>query len=491
MKKIISMMLALACVCLAFASCGETPAETTVGVTGEATNPVEKEVVLKGDYQGKQFRILSAGNDACNDFNYEEENPDYTYLENAQYERLLSMEQNFNIDIYSDVKSGYSSASSGKPGPGFNAINTQIASNTPNYDLCLIASYDVTQLATMGYLYDMNHVPSIQLDSTRWDSNAIDSLSIKDVVFFTTGEITVSDNECAYCIMFNKKLADDYGIENPYDLVKGGQWTIEKFAEIAKSVSEDLNNDGKFDGEDRYGLLVWDDSITGMVNAAGQRCCTVNDNGQIELTFYNETTLDALNKYVEIAYDDVHALQYQRLNNSGGGDTWWQNNQGLFFTSLVGEMPKYREMENDFGILPYPKLTVNQDTYYTTTSPFNSQFVCIPLVVSDIRMVGEITEALAYIGEKEITPALYDVTLEGQSARDAESTEMLDIIFDNIVYDIGYYYQVGPYNKQLIMNLRERNSNWASMYESLLPAAESWIENINEAYAKAVAIWVQ
>lgn len=486
MKKILNVMLILVVACLVLASCGNKP--VTTGVAGTVSE--EAGIPLTGDYNGRQFTILSAGNgDIENDFNYEEDNENYTVLEKAQYERVLTMENAFNIDIIEDIKKGYSSASSGQPGPGYTSINTQVQSGTANYDLCLIAGYDVSQLATIGYLYDMNSIPGIDLTKSYWDQNATNSLGVKDVVFFTTGEITVSDNKSAYCIMFNKKLANDYNIEDPYDLVHGGKWTIEKLTEISKLVSEDLNQDGILDGEDRYGLLVWDDSITGMVNGAGQRCATINDKGEIELTLYNEITLDALNKYSEIAYDETHALQYQRLNNSGPGDKWWSNNQGLFFTTLIGEVPDFREMENDFGVLPYPKLTEAQDKHYTTISPFNSQFMCVPAVVSDILCVGTITEALAYYGERDITPALYDITLVGKSLRDVESSAMLDMIFENIVYDLGYYYQLGPYNKQLIIMLREKNAGWQSMYEKYLPAAQNQLKTINDAYSQAVSIW--
>ncbi|MBQ6892902.1 MAG: hypothetical protein IJN48_01735, partial [Clostridia bacterium] len=142
-----------------------------------------------------------------------------------------------------------------------------------------------------------------------------------------------------------------------------------------------------------------------------------------------------------------------------------------------------------FGILPYPKLTEVQDKHYTTISPYNSQFICVPLVNSDIQRTGILTEALAYYGEKDITPALYDVTLKGQSARDSESSGMLDIIFENIVYDIGYYYQFGPYNKELIVYLRDRNNAWASMYETYRGKAEEQINEINTYYDTAVSMW--
>ncbi len=487
MKKIFGALLAVAMLCVAFAGCEkDTPISTNSGTDVSVTESEDGlGIPLTADFGNVEFRILSAGNQACNDFDFQEESS--VSLDNAQYKRKLKVEEDYKVKIFEDVEKGYSSASSGSPGPGYTKINTAVNSGTADYDLCLIAGYDVSQLAQVGYLYDMNSIEGVDLTKSWWDQNATESLGINDVVFFTTGDITVSDNRSAFCIMFNKNLADEYGIESPYELVENNEWTFEKFAELCKVVSEDLNQDGVYDGNDRYGLLVWDDSIIGAVHAAGQRLCTINDDGKIELTFYNETTLKALELYTALAYDKEHSLTYQRYKLSAVN--LWPNDQGLFSTQLIDNMPKFREMESDFGILPYPKLTESQDNYYTTIAPYNSQFICVPSIVNDIKITGTITEALAYYGQKIVTPAFYDVTLIGQSARDNDSEEMLDIIFDNLVYDIGCYYQIGTYNKQLILRLQSFDSNFTSMYDTYKSAAESSLVNINKFYTEAVAKW--
>ena len=100
------------------------------------------------------------------------------------------------------------------------------------------------------------------------------------------------------------------------------------------------------------------------------------------------------------------------------------------------------------------------------------------------------TEALAYYGKEIVTPAYYDVSLKGQTARDEQSSDMLDIIFDSYVFDIGYYYQIGPYNKQLIYALRAFDRNFASMYDSYKNPANALLSVINEYYAEAVAEWI-
>ena len=116
-------------------------------------------------------------------------------------------------------------------------------------------------------------------------------------------------------------------------------------------------------------------------------------------------------------------------------------------------------------------------------------YICVPLIQNDVERTGVIAEALAYYGKKNVLPAYYDLNLVGQSSRDEPSEEMLDIIFDNLVYDIGYIYQIGPYNKELIYMLRANESNLASRYDSLKNKANAMLKIINTAYGNAVADW--
>ena len=490
MKRILCVLLILTMLVTSFAACnGGEGAETTQSapiesLPVETTEPEElPDIPLTGDYGEYEFNILSTGNQVFNDFDFHEETSQP--LDNAQYKRKVKVEEDFNIKINATVKKSHSIGNGS--GFGYQAVNKQVHSGSCDYDLCIIAGYDVSVLAYTGWLYDMNSIPGINLTKSWWDANATESLSMHDVVFYTTGEITVSDNRAAYCILFNKGLLANYNLESPYDMVDEGTWTIENFGKLVRSVSEDLNQDGIFNQEDRFGLLVWDDSVLGMINAAGERCCTIVDD-KITLTLYNENTLSAFEQYIDYAYDTQHAFHYQRVSENAGS-TMWVADKALFWTKLVHELPELREMETDFGVLPYPKLTEEQSTYYTTISPFNSNFVCIPLVQDDAERTGVITEALAYYGKKVVTPALYDVTLIGQSTRDEESEPMLEIIFDNLIYDVGYYYQIGTYNERIMDRLRQRQTNFTSMYDTYKTAANAMLNLINTKYAKAVESW--
>ena len=276
--KRFGMILCTLLLLAAFAGCGDkTPASTTASSdnaeqmtaqTGEALGVPET-----ADYGGAAFNILSAGSVAYNDFDFDEESS--LALDNAQYKRRRLVEENYKVEIHEDIKQAYSSGG----GPGYMAINQSVNSGDCTYDLALIAGYDVSVLAYSGFLYDLNSVPGIDLSKSWWDQKANESLSVRDVMFFTTGDITCSDNDATFCLMFNKQLVKNYDLENPYQLVEDGNWTLDTFGALCKTVTEDLTQDGQMDENDRFGLLVWDDSVVGIVNAAGQRCCTINADG--------------------------------------------------------------------------------------------------------------------------------------------------------------------------------------------------------------------
>ena len=59
---------------------------------------------------------------------------------------------------------------------------------------------------------------------------------------------------------------------------------------------------------------------------------------------------------------------------------------------------------------------------------------------------------------------------------------MLDLIFANRIYDLGWFYGVGEYHESVMDMLRYKNNNFASMYKSTLRYANRAIQLINDTY---------
>ena len=304
-------------------------------------------------------------------------------------------------------------------------------------------------------------------------------------MYYSTGDISTADNDATYCMFFNKQLVEDYNLGYDfYSLVKDGKWTFDVYNECVSTVHKDLDGDGSYNNKDTFGALLWDDCMMGIFNAIGEKCCTVDDNGQIELTLMNEKTADIVNKFFTTAFDKSLSYTYQRTSWDGtDAVNMFSNNQALFFLQLLRSAELLRNMNADFGILPYPKYDEAQSEYYCTVGSWHSVFLCVPLTQEDPERTGAIIEALAYESVDTLTPAYYDISLKGKYSRDNESADMLDIIFKSRTYDLGWFYQVGDYNESVMNMLRKFNNNYVSMYETSLSKAQVLIDKINTAFS--------
>ena len=111
------------------------------------------------------------------------------------------------------------------------------------------------------------------------------------------------------------------------------------------------------------------------------------------------------------------------------------NNKGLFLDTTFKLITNLRDMDTDFGIIPYPKWDEAQKDYCSRVE--GGDFPIVPVTNKKLEMTGVLLEAMCAESAKHVIPAYYDKMLKGKVARDEESAEMLDIIFRNRIYDLG------------------------------------------------------
>lgn len=500
MKRKLLVLVLLAALLLPLAACGEKPNNpnnpnnpTETGTpSGSVTDVVTEELAVQEEklevpdktYNDADFIVLSAGQVGYDDFSFNDEST--LVLDQAQFIRKSTVEENYGvkISIVIDVnKSGVGN------GSGYNRISRSVNSNTADYHLGLIGGMDVSTLSYGDFLCPLGKAQYLNLEKSWWDQNANEDLTVMGNIFFTQGDITASKSESTYVIFYNKELGKKLQMESPYQLVKDMHWTLDKFSEMCLSVSEDLDGNDIRNMEDRYGLYVWDDSFLGMINAVGGKVATINENGEFEMSLYTDKVISAVEKYTKIAYDSDYAVMYQRYSNSGNVREHWMNDQALFWATSSLNIEPMRDMESDFGILPFPMLNDEQTRYYATLPTYNSQFICFPSVQDDLNYTSAITEALAYYGKKIVRPAVYEKTIAGSYFRDEESIEMLDIIYDSFIYDIGQLHRIGNLNNLLMNMFRAKLNTFSSIYEANARAAERMVNAVNEAYRKVIEHW--
>ena len=504
MKKNLALLFALLLAGQTLIACGDAakdPAETqeNIDVTEALTEAVTEEAreyanLPEKDFGGADAKIFIAYNVETgttnfgvskNEFGAHEENGDI--VNDTRYQRNTTVEEQFNVNIVDYDYNMENNLMQHVHDMVRTAVDKLIMAGDNDYAFMILPGYTVCTMAMEGSLQDLNSMQYLALDKPWWDQKANADLTIMDHLFFTTGDISTADNDATCTVLFNKSVAENFDLPNIYDLVLDGKWTLEKFYSLCADVSRDLNGDGKYDQTDQYGAMVWDDIAMAVVNSTGDKCAATDENGNVILTLNNERTVNALSKYIEFGRDTSQCFQYQRAVDTS--DTvainMFSGDQVLFFLQLMQIVPKLRDMEADFGIIPFPKYDEAQDSYYNTVGSWHSVFFCVPMGTADPEMSTIIAEALACESKYTVTDAYYDVNLKTKAARDEQSSAMLDIIFDTRVYDLGWYYQFGGYNEE-VMNLVRLNyaaKEFTSMYAKKEASAQKKVDKLNDAFA--------
>ena len=106
----------------------------------------------------------------------------------------------------------------------------------------------------------------------------------------------------------------------------------------------------------------------------------------------------------------------------------------MFFNEVLQLVERMRAADVNLGILPNPKFDENQDGYYHIATAWCMNPLSIPVTNKNLERTGFILEAMAAEAMYTLTPAFYNVTLQGKYIRDNESSAMLDIILNSRIY---------------------------------------------------------
>ena len=414
------------------------------------------------DYGGYEFRILNRGPDYnihwwAKDIYAEEENGDT--INDAVYQRNRNIENKYNISIVNVPDNSSPAALAARA----------IKAGDDSYDLISDGLSPVTGLMTSGGLYDLHSVPYVDLSKPWWDQRAKEQITINGKLYATISDLIVMDKDATWIIMFNKKFIKDYGLEDPYKMVREGTWTMDKMYEMMSGVSQDLNGDGKMDENDQWGIVSQHYNALAFYNGTGECISKINPStGLPEITMYSQRISEICDKIIMLQSDKNITLNADDYTGKVA-DVWdglqlvvFNTNRALFYYAGMNRVTLLRNMETDFGIIPPPKFNAEQDGYYVAIHSWCTSSVAIPVTAGNIERTGVILEALTAESKYTLLPAYYDISLKTKFARDDESSEMLDIIFANRIYDMGQIFGWGSGESFFTSLSSSGNNNIAS-----------------------------
>ncbi len=394
-------------------------------------------------------------------------------MNDALVDRERLTEEQLGINIVFDKKQTINDV--------YNNVKASVLANDNAYQLVLTHCITgVDSLMTGGLLYDWNKVETVDFEHGWWNHDAIKSLQINGKLYYTISDFMLPDPNA---VLFNKEIVKDLSLEDPYQLVRDGKWTVDKLIEISQKAVIDLNGDAKYDYQDRYGFVSQDSFLLASFFPASEIFLTGDAaDGTIELTFYNDRTVTLIEKLDQL-FNKSGSAYWFRGTDSDHEKPLLRNGQALFQLDALNNLKLYRDCEIDYGILPYPKFDEKQERYLSNDW---SGLMAIPINVDDPALVGMVAELLAFYSADTAIPAYFDLLLGEKLSRDADSREMLSIIYDNITYDRGLNYFGWGKIQSLNYAIRDvvlydGSSNIASHYEKMETGANAEIQKLIDA----------
>lgn len=483
-KAVLSAILLLCVIAPTAMSCGsgdnkagnETDAaQTQTEAVTETDEPSDRPALNlpDADYNGEALRILEYDIVDCvhhYDFYYDDKSAG-ELINDAIYARNLLIEDRYNctIEVTNDNT------------PITTARNS-IAAGSDDFDVMELYINNAMSMAMEGMFLNWYDLPHISMNESWWDQAIQRDLSLFNKIYVMTGDISVYDEELNYCVYFNKKVSVDFDMPDFYQMARDKTWTIDVMQEYGKTVSSDLNGDGVRDENDRFGILSDGGMLWLFYFTSGCNYVTLDENGEPHFTVESERGVSVCNRLTELFNDKDTMLWAGKCSNTWTTlDKVFMENRNLFRPGSIYDIIYYRNMEHDFGILPYPLYDENQDNYYHPIATQVCPGLCVPTTNGNVDKTALLLEALAYESRDTVTKAYYDLNLYTKMARDDESGEMLDIIFSTKRYDLGFVFDWGALTSQL-QNLANSKKSLTTIWDACKKKAESKMQETLDFY---------
>jgi hypothetical protein len=334
----------------------------------------------------------------------------------------------------------------------------------------------------------------IDFEADWFDVYAIDTFSVGDTVKMLYGDANESGIRYAWIWLFNKELAEQYHFPDLYQAVDDGKWTMDYVLELTESVYTDVNGNGEEDMNDVYGYVTdRDASFDSWGPTIGLSPVVKDDkNYPVVVESIPERVVNGFEKIYELVYlnDGCYVLTTGSFTQMG---EMFVKNKTVFTNTLIKDLEdnQVREMV-DFGVLPTPKLTEDQETYYTHTDCLFSCML-LPSAISEEEALCSVyvANALNAFSHEIVVPVYYEMVLKTRLTRDKESTRMMDLVLEGRRYGFEYFAESDfPISHKTILrdSLHDGKAPSVSTYTRRLENCKKWVANFLENWEEMLDI---
>ena len=464
---------------------GETsqPAETETGRSTYRDNLPDSL-----DFSGAEVRVMYRGGSLEDNNTYQRLDVIGTdnwgdLVSDAVWDRNRAVEQRLNM-TFGWIPSGAGAVACR------DAIQKSVLAQSDDYDFINTSGNTVISSGLDGYMRDVGDMPYVDFSQPWWWRYAIDALSMDGkTIHYLFGDSQLVCFIQTGVVFYNKALYQNlFGQSDAlYDVVLDGKWTLDRMAEASEAAYSDLNGDGSRDSGDLFGTIL----TTNLKGEAIQylqgfdiRTFTRDEDGILTIDFDRERAAAAVEKLYRFLNENTGC--FQTTADMNGLDSEFVKGRSLFLPGrfMHAYQGDLREMTDDYGILPFPKLEEGQKEY-VTLSHNSGTVICVPATTSDARMeyVGAVLEATMAESYRSVVPKFIEVSLKHKYSRDEASSRTVDLIIATISKNTldEYAVYVNDIYNNVLVKAAIQSGSFASSYEKIRDAAQnSWDKAVSD-----------
>ena len=418
------------------------------------------------DFNDQQVRIL-------NYENYIRTEDGNDIVSAAAYRAALAVQERLNVTYSIDI---YPATDIGE------LVRQSILAASDDYEIVTPMATQGISIANENLLYSLSELPYIDSSKPWWCSNYMSSVALNaNDPCIMLGSFSYNYLERSSVITFNQKLLGnnlDMSADELYDITLSGKWTVSYMQSLCKDFWGDLNGNGAVDVGDLFPLICSPQgNMHRLCYSAGLVFTERDADGYPVINMNREETISLVEDMTEL-------FQTHGVANLGTvtDENAFVEGRALFEICRFYDVgTKMRNMNDDFGFLPYPKYDESIDGYYSITDAY-AMVAAVPITAPDLNLASAVLEAMAAEGYYSIRPVYYEDALKIKYSRDDTASQIVDLITENCRTDFLFLNSLDGLGDIFKTLISANSTDFASQYTKLEKKALKRLEKLIEQY---------
>lgn len=433
------------------------------------------------DWEGREYRILGRQytEEIFTNFEVDRDEMPEDVVGLAVWNRNATLLAKYGIDVVGNLVD--------KPA---DQAKTFLEAGDDLYDLFMCPNTSMQQFGIAGHLVNINGLDYIDFENNCWNDYANEQLTFGGKLYYTTNKFLLQDKHRTWIVWYNRTLANEMNAGYLEQEVFDGTWTIDRLIELSKTCSQESDGQDGMTAGDTWGVAIHTPgNFAQLLYGCGFRLSTMKKDGFPELVGPTDAMLSIIDKVLELTTDTEHcyvqSLRPTDSDNKNDIESTFREGRAVTMTHAVSWLSNLFRVNFEYGVLPMPKYTAEQEDYYCTPGIGNSCLMAVPATVNDIKFAGFALEAISEESVDTTFKEYIETKCKLQVAYDEDMSKCFNIIFENIVYDIAFIDAYGDLDKVIKSDIINAGANiYGRQYSKYESRAKNQMKKTKEAYAK-------